>query len=347
MSRDLAYNTICLQPTEQIAHTEYSLNYHQGYISQLTGQTPPLDEAAMAALYDQWQIDFLWGNQDGLKGDWAKHGRATDMGHAVYAADGSDQRQPQNSPFQEPEEVWAFDPVAEYGLPDFAEQVAAYQAYVDNNRTSWPDIFIPGGYYKTMVSGAIQAFGWDMLLLAAADPHKMEQVFDRIYQWTRFHMDAWAKTDAEVIIQHDDFVWTSGPFMRPDFYRQVLIPRYAELWKPLKASGKKILFCSDGTYTMFMDDILVAGADGLIFEPCNDFAWVVERFGDRACLVGSAVDCRTMTFEPWEAVKAQIDTTLALAPQCRGLIWAVGNHLPGNIEPQMMQQYIDYLKPRL
>jgi hypothetical protein len=51
-------------------------------------------------------------------------------------------------------------------------------------------------------------------------------------------MRAWAKTSVPVIIQHDDFVWTAGPFMSPDFYRQVIIPRYAELWKPLHAAGK-------------------------------------------------------------------------------------------------------------
>ncbi len=342
MSRELALRTIQLLPTDQLAHTEYSLGYHHNYIREVTGLEP--GHEAMVSLYDHWGVDFLFGVNDGLHGNWLQRGRATDMGHAIYAADGSDQRETAVCPFTTVDDVYAFDPIEEYGLPDRAEQVAAYQKQLDDNRSAFPRQLGTGGYYKTIISGAIQAFGWDMLLLAAADPVKMEEVIDRIFRFTQFHMNAWVDTDAEVIIQHDDFVWTSGPFVRPDYYRQVIIPRYAELWKPLKAAGKKILFCSDGLFTMFMDDLAKAGAEGFIFEPCNDFAWVVERFGQSHCLVGSGVDCRDMTFHSWETVQAAMDSTFELARKCKGLIWAVGNHLPANIPQEIMERYIAYFQ---
>ena len=46
-----------------------------------------------------------------------------------------------------------------------------------------------------------------------------------------------------------------------------------------RAAGKKVLFCSDGDFREFAGDIVAAGADGLIFEPVNDFGWLVDRFG--------------------------------------------------------------------
>jgi len=266
------------------------------------------------------------------------------MGHAEYAVDGSDLRQPAHCPFETVEDVWTFDAVDEYGLPDFNEQVAAYEDNMGKARQAYPHQLTTGGYYKTIVSGAIQAFGWDMLLLAASDSDKMEKVFDSIFRRTLFHMEAWAKTSAEVIIQHDDFVWSEGPFMHPNIYREVIISRYAELWKPLRAAGKKVLFCSDAKFTMFMEDLANAGADGFIFEPMNDFEWVVDHFGDSHCLIGSCVDCRTMAFEPWEKVKAEMDRTFELARKCRGLIFAVGNHMPANIPPEMMDRFIEYLQ---
>ena len=266
------------------------------------------------------------------------------MGHAEYAAGGTDMRPESPSPFQSVEEVWAFDAVKEYGLPDFREQVAAYEAAYQNMTASFPGQLATGGYYKTIVSGAIQAFGWDMLLTAAADQAKFERVLDSIFRFTLFHMEAWAQTTAPVLIQHDDFVWTAGPFMDPAFYRQAIIPRFAELWKPLHKAGKKVLFCSDGTFTMFAEDIVAAGADGLIFEPSNDFGFMVERFGRSICLVGSAVDCRQMTYGTWAEVRAQVDRTLALAPQCRGLMVAVGNHIPANVSDEMCAQYMAYLQ---
>lgn len=343
MSRQIALDTIHLRPTPRLAHTEYSLQYHQEYIRAKTGGEAT-DPEALRRLYALWEIDLLWGTNDGLHANWAQYGRATDMGHAVYAHDGSDHRIAKRCPFETPEEVWAFDAVAEYGLPDFEAQVAAYEQHIQNARRVYPEQLTTGGYYKTIVSGAIQAFGWEMLLLAAADRKKMEPVFDSFFRRTLHHMRAWAQTSVEVIIQHDDFVWTQGAFMHPEIYRQVIIPRYAELWKPLKAAGKKVLFCSDGNFTQFAADVLAAGADGLIFEPCNDFAWMAERFGSSHVLVGSCVDCRDLSFSTWEKVRADLNRTLEWARRCRGVIVAVGNHLPANIPATRMDRYSDYLK---
>lgn len=341
MSRQLALDTIRLRPTRQIAHTEYSLGYHPGLIRKFTGLAPDAP-GALRAFYDRWGLDFNWSSNDGLHGNWGQRGRATDMGHAVYAADGGDRREPAVCPFRAPEEVWAFDAVAEYGLPDFDEQVRAYEALVRKAREDYPEQLTTGGYYKSLVSGAIQAFGWDMLLAAFAEPARMEPVLDSLFRFTRHHMEAWARTSAEVIIQHDDFVWTEGGFLRPDLYRGLLLPRYAELFRLLKAAGKTVLFCSDGNFMEYAEDIVRAGADGLIFEPFNDFGWMAERFGRSHCLVGSFVDCRTLTFGTWDEVRAEMDRSLAAARACRGVIFCTGNHLPGNIPGPRMEQYLAY-----
>jgi len=345
MGRQIALDNIHLRPGERWGHTEYSMEYHTEYISRLTGLSPD-DPKNLPRFWELWEYDFQWNCDDGLYGDWAERGRVTDMGHAEYTADGADRRLPAECPFHDVDDVWAFDAVAEYGLPDFDEQAAEYQQSLDAIRAGKPDRLIPGGYYKSIISGAIQTFGWDMLLMGASDPVRMEKVFDSFFRFTKFHMEAWAKTDAEVIIQHDDFVWTGGAFMHPDIYRNVLIPRYAELWKPLHRAGKKVMFCSDGTYTEFAEDIVAAGADALVFEPSNDFGFLAERLGDSTCLVGSCVDCRDMTFRSWATVKASVDRTLELARTCKGLILAVGNHIPANVPDEMCDRYIEYLRSR-
>lgn len=338
MSRQLALDTIAGKPVDELAHTEYSLNYHTDYQREVTGMEPGAP-GAMRAFFDAWNLDFIWSTNDGLRGQWAQFGRATDMGHAAYADQAADQRAAATCPFTEPEEVWAFDAVTEYGLSTREEQIRAYQAAVDQARLNYPNQLTTGGYYKTIVSGAIQAFGWDMLLLALAEPDKMTPVFDSFFRRAQFHMECWAQTDVEVIIQHDDFVWTAGAFMHPAIYREVIIPRYAELWQGLHRAGKQVLFCADGDFREFAGDVMAAGADGLIFEPVNDFGWMVEQFGERAVLVGSYVDCVDLTFGRWDKVQADLARTVALWPRCRGLIQVTGNHLPGNIPPEMMRRY--------
>lgn len=345
MSIQTALDNINLKPTSRWGHTEYSLGYHVEYLEQRVGGTrkdPDFDRRAN----DRFSFDFNWSTNDGMV-DWSKKGRTTNMGHAAYAVDASDQVDPGSCPFQTMEEVWAFDAVKEYGMPDFDEQVKVYEESIRSARKKYPDQLTTGGYYRTIVSGAIDAFGWDMLLMAASDPVKMEKVFDSFFRRTLFHMKAWANTSVEVVIQHDDFVWTGGAFMNPDIYRSVIIPRYAELWKPIHEAGKKVLFCSDGNFMEFAEDVAAAGADGLIFEPCNDFGVMVEKFGKTKCLVGSFVDCRDMTFGNWDTVKKQIDDTFEKLSGCKGAILAVGNHVPANIPDEMMDKYFEYLIPRL
>jgi hypothetical protein len=346
LSVQTALDNIRLKPTARWGHTEYSMGYHKEYIRKATG-LDPADPRAYRAFADAWEFDFHWSVDNGLHGDWAARGRATDMGHAEYAADGADRREAVESPFHSPQDVWAFDPDAEYGLPVFEGQVAAYEKRMADARSEYPGQLTTGGYYLTAVSGAIQAFGWDMFLLAAADRRRIASVLERFLRRTQFHMEAWARTSAEVVIQHDDFVWTSGAFMHPDVYRGIIIPGFAELWKPLHRAGKKVLFCSDGNFMEFAEDIVAAGADGLIFEPDNDFGWMAERFGASHCLVGSFVDCRDMTFGTMDKVRADIDRTFEKLRKCRGAILAVGNHIPANVSDAMCDSYFGRLRERL
>jgi len=345
VSRQVALDNIHLKTCSQWGHTEYSLEYHTPLLERLTGMSQT-DPGFQRAWRDATGIDFNWSIDDGLI-KWKKAGRVTDQGHAAYAADGSDQRAAQKSPFETPEEVWAFDAVGEYGLPTEQEQVAAYENHLQTARDTMPGQLTSGGTYKTIVSGAIEAFGWDMLLMACSEPEKMDKVFDSFFRRSMFLHTCWAQTSAEVILTHDDFVWSSGAFMHPDMYRSMIIPRYAELWRIAHEAGKKVLFCADGNFMQFAEDVVNAGADGLIFEPMNDFDFMVDHFGQRTCLIGSFVDCRDLTFGKWDKVQADIDRTFERLDDCRGAIVCVGNHLPANISDEMLERYLNALLPRL
>jgi len=337
MSYQIGIDTIHLRPTPRLAHTEYCSNdaLRRHIAATENGKT----------LEDAWAVDFQWSTNDGPV-PLSQRGRTTDMGHADFLEGGVDRREPTPSPFVDAEQVLSFDAVKEYGLPEFEPLVRFYQDWHVKKRQSCPDQVVTGGYYNTLVSGAIAAFGWDMLLEAAAEADRFEQVLDSFFRLTLHHNKAWAKTDIEVYIQHDDMVWTAGPFMHPDFYRRVIFPRYRELWKPLHAAGKRVLFCSDGNFTMFVDDIVAAGADGLIFEPLTDLDTIVSRYGRTHAIIGSKVDCRTLTFGTPQQIAAEIDATVALAKNCPGFMFAVGNHIPSNVPVENALFYFDYLSRR-
>jgi len=334
MSYEIALNALRLEPADRPAHTEYCSNDALKRTVEADTGRPWLDA---------WEIDLLWSTDDGPV-PWGERGRVTDMGHAEFLAGGIDRRDAVPSPFTDAEQVLAFDAVAEYGLPDFDGLVGYYERRYRDRQAAHPGQLYPGGYYKTMVSGAIQSFGWDMLLTAAADRAGFERVLDSFFRLSLHHYRAWARTSIEAFICHDDMVWTEGPFMHPDVYRRAIFPRYAALWAELRQAGKKVLFCSDGDFSPFLDDLAAAGADGFIFEPVVPLETVVAKFGSTHVIVGSKVDCRTLTFGGPEAIRAEIDATLDLARDCPGFIVAVGNHIPSNVPIENGRCYFDHLR---
>lgn len=342
MSKQIGLDTINLKSTPRLGHTEYSADF-PSLVEAVTGPLIGDPEKDRKRFYDAWDYDLYFAINDGPE-PWEKRGRTSDMGHAEYAEGGVDKRETNYCPFSNVEEVLEFDAVKEYGLPDFDELVTFYENFYQDFQSRFDQQVFTGGYYKTIISGAIQTFGWDMLLMGASDSERFSKVLTSFGELTLHHIKAWAETSIEVFIQHDDIVWTEGPFMNPAIYREVIFPMYKKFWTELHNKGKKVLFCSDGNYEMFMDDIADAGAEGFIFEPCNSFENISKKYGQSHCLVGSCVDCRTLTFSDKDSIQKEIDTTLKHAKNCKGLFFAVGNHIPSNVPVENAMHYMEYLK---
>lgn len=349
MSYAIGNAALNLEWTERVARTEYNDNAEiVRYFAGKAGQ--PNDYAVGNTFTDPYflaatDLDFMWNTSDGGPLWWGNRGRVTDMGHATYVEDGSDYRELKPSPFTGPDDVLNFNAVQEYGLVDFATLVDYYQTSFTEAQAAVPGCVTTGGYYNTLVSGAIQIFGWDLLLEAAGDDQEKfgEDVLGSIFEQTMHHARAWAQTSIDWYICHDDMVWTAGPFIQPDFYRAYIFPRYQALWAMLHAAGKKVLFCSDGTWDMFLDDIIDAGADGFIFEPTNDLEKFVKRAGKTHVLMGGA-DCRTLSFGTKEEIEQELRWVYSLARECPGFFFATGNHFPANIPLENALLYFELIK---
>ncbi len=94
-------------------------------------------------------------------------------------------------------------------------------------------------------------------------------------------------------------------------------------------AGKKVLFCSDGDFTEFVDDLAEAGADGFIFEPLTDLGYVVKHYGQTHVIIGNA-DCRVLTFGTPREVRHEVRRVMDKGRNCPGYFFAVGNHIPAN-----------------
>jgi hypothetical protein len=336
MSYDRGWAAFNLDMPAEIPHTQYTM--HSPWLEHLRRKHGK-PKAGFEELLD---FDFVW-NVD--LPTTPKPGRWTDMGHAVFAADGSDYRLPKPSPFTDPEEIFALDPFEEYGRLDVKAKTRQYQAWYDQARKG--DYVIPNGTYNSVISFAIAALGWENLLLAAGtDSDRFGALLNR---WTDYLMqwvEAQAMTDIPIFHTHDDMVWTAGGIFSPEFYRKYVFPNYKRYWDAARDAGKKVLFTSDGNYTQYVDDLVAAGAGGFIFEPTTDLAYICRAYGQTHVIIGNA-DCRILTFGTAQDVYKEVQRCMDLGRGCPGYFFAVGNHIPPNVPIENADACIDaYLSMR-
>jgi len=333
MSYEDGWAAIHLEMPARVPRTEYSVLGHSKLLEAVTGMalgpdTPPevMAEARQRFLV-AWNLDFFWSTlihrQD--LGD-----AITRMGHAVYAEGGTDFNQEISCPYKEPEDVIAFDPDAALGPRDRAALTRRFQEHYDKSCRDCPTGVNMTGIYVTCISGLIDLFGWDMLLMAAGvDPQGFGAMTNRYAAWIQQYFDALGAADVPVVMVHDDIVWTSGAFLHPDWYRTYVFPNYKKYFAPLLASGKKIIFTSDGNYTEFIDDIAATGVHGFVLEPTTDMAYIAERYGRTHVFIGNA-DTRILLSGPKAAIRAEVERCMRIGKDCPDFFMAVGNHIPSN-----------------
>ncbi len=322
-----------LEAPKRVPRTEYSAEFHWDLVRAVTGhevgpQSGPEARAAAARAFQRaWSYDLAWSTLIGGDefGPWR-----TRMGHAEYMAAGEDWDPNLSSPFQSPEEVLAFDPLERLPEPDVPAIRRRFEEHYRANVAFNDDLVNMTGVYVTCVSGLIDLFGWELLLTAMGmDPARMGELTDRYCRWIGRYFEALAQADVPVVMVHDDIVWSSGPIFDPEWYRRHVFANYRWMWEPVLASGKRLLFTSDGSYTMFLEDIAACGAHGFVMEPMTSLEYAAERFGRTHVLIGNA-DTRILLAGPEERIRAEVERCLAVGRGCPGFFLAVGNHIPPN-----------------
>jgi hypothetical protein len=326
----------------RIPRTEYSVERHWEVVRHVTGlhvdENSPSEhqQAASVALRKAWNYDFQWSTQIGREwlGDCY-----TEMGHAEYEPGGVDFHPVGQRPFADTNSILAFDPVKQ--LPDpskrnlvdyFNQSYAALQAVN-------PDCVHTVGTYITLISGFIYLFGWqDMLLALGEDQSAFGEMTSRYADWMMPYYEALAACDAPVVLIHDDIVWSSGPFISPRWYRKYVFPHYERYLQPLKAAGKRVLFCSDGGFDRFVDDLAIVGMDGFIFEPFTSLEKIAATYGKSHVIIGNA-DTRILLSGTQADIRREVERCMYIGRDCPGYFMTVGNHIPANTPLQNVLYY--------
>lgn len=324
---------INMEMPQRVPRTEYSAEFHWDLVRRVTGiqvdsKSPSkLQEIAGSAFRKEWDYGFVWNT---LVHNQVLEKCRTSMGHADYAAEGVDFDSRVVCPFEEPEEALDFSPMEVYGKLQHRELVEAFNEDYRKRVRALPDTVNTTGIYVTLVSGLLEIFGWDILLMAMGiDAEAFGETANRYAQWIQQYFDALADCEAPVVKVHDDITWTNGAFAHPDWYRKYVFPNYKKLFAPLREAGKKIIFTSDGNYTQFIDDIADCGIHGLVMEPSTDMAYIAEKYGRTHSFIGNA-DTRILLSGSKEDIYREVKRCMDIGKKCPGFFMAVGNHIPSN-----------------
>lgn len=344
MSYQNGWAALHLEMTDKIPRTEYSASEHWKLVSRVTGiavtslSPPQLQARASEAFRRAWDYGYDWRI---LTHNQIFDGKYTKMGHGVYASDGADFSNETMELFDDPEDALRLDPFQLYGARDPAALTAEFNRDYHSVADQKPDYVPMTGIYVTLMSGLLEILGWDMLLTCAGvDPKGFGALTNRYGNWIQQYFDALAKSDAPVVMVHDDIVWTSGPFVHPEFYRSFLFPNYKKLFAPLAEQGKVILYTSDGNYTQFVDDIAACGVSGFVLEPCTDMRMIAEKYGKTHSFTGN-FDTRVLLSGTREDIDREMRRCMEIGRKYPGFFLAVGNHIPANTPVENALYYND------
>ncbi|NQT20417.1 MAG: hypothetical protein HQ592_11975 [Planctomycetes bacterium] len=333
MSYEDGMAAINLEMPKRIPRTEYSPEGHYPLQKAVTGIDVCADSPdevrreAWLAFIRAWNYDFFWATN--IAGG-IFEGKCSSMGHAVYAEKGTDFNPNITNLYDDPEEALNLDMWEQYGTRDKKEITKFFEDCYKGMCQGTPDGVNMTGIYTTCISGLIDIFGWEMLLLAAGtDQVRFGQLTNRYAEWIQQYFDALADADVPVVMIHDDMVWTEGPFISPDWYRKYVFPNFKKYFAPLIDSGKKIIFTADGNYTEFIDDLVGCGVHGFVLEPLTDMAYIAERYGQTHAFIGNA-DTRILLRNNKADIRAEVERCINIGKNCPGYFMAVGNHIPPN-----------------
>jgi hypothetical protein len=255
--------------------------------------------------------------------------------------------------FHTAEDVFAFSPLEQGDFSDFPMVTSArqdfrdedemYERYRKNYPAEWGDKAPEGstesvGFYNTMFMWPLLTFGWELFLETCLDP-RFERIMDEFAELNRRLFRVFARLPVNFVVCHDDIVNSRGAVCSPAWMHKYIFPRYEEFWGIVKASGKQVLFMTDGRIDFYADDVFACGARGIITEPYTNFKEIARQHQD--CFLAGEGDNRVLTRNDPGEIEAMVRSMVETARITGGYVMCIGNHIPWNVSPQGIKRYLD------
>ncbi len=201
-----------------------------------------------------------------------------------------------------------------------------------------------GRHYTTLYMWPRMLFDFEKFTIAAVqEPRAFDELLDRFAQMSKKYLDAWTRTDVQIMQIHDDIAFADRPVFSPSWYDKHLFPRYKKIWEPLKKKGIKIIFCSDGNLDLLIDGLVDAGADGFQIEPVTNMQRLAKKYGDTHSIMGN-ISTQILTFKGEKEIEEEIKRCISEAGECPGFFLFCSQTIPYNVPLENVEAYFKLCK---
>lgn len=226
---------------------------------------------------------------------------------------------------------------------DYRSEELFYQECRKNFPVEWGDKAPEGStasvfFYNTMFMWPLLVFGYENFLSICLEP-EFDRIMDEFAEINRRVFRAFARLPVNFVVCHDDIVLSVGPVCSPDWMKKYIFPRYEEFWGIVKASGKEVIFMSDGCVDAFVDDVMVCGARGIISEPYTNYKVIACKH--KNCFLAGEGDVRILMRNDRAEIRSMVLNMVETAKMTGGYMMCIGNHIPWNTPPEAVKAYLD------
>lgn len=228
--------------------------------------------------------------------------------------------------FPDPRQESFYDPLKRFLDQNSKEDLAIYQ------EMRWG------------ISGVLYSMGAEGLGYALYEnPRLVERVLDRYVEWNIAVMERFNNIGLDFVITYDNIAFRNGPFLSPQMFREIFIPRVKKVADVCKIPW---VCHSDGNIMPIIDDLLSLGMNGFhpIERNCMDLGLVKEKYGDRVCLWGNVDLDYALTRGTKEDVEEEVKQCIDKAASGGGYILGSSNGLPNYCKMENIWAMADAVK---
>ncbi|MCZ7574160.1 MAG: hypothetical protein M5U01_36890 [Ardenticatenaceae bacterium] len=206
------------------------------------------------------------------------------------------------------------------------------------------DKAIVADYFATVLENGQGIIGWDTIYMHMLDrPDLVHHFFERLVHEVVTGIKRYLGAVGEyldVFMLADDIGHQRGPMMKPDLYREMVLPGHKALFQTVHENSRAaVFFHTDGAVMDLLPDLINAGMD--IFNSVQtdsanmDPMELKRRFGKNITFWGGGVDThRVLPLGTPEQVREDVRRRVKIFAPGGGFVFASIHNILGDVPPE-------------